>query len=601
MKNVQTHALALEVETLSGEHSRVPLQGVKALWNNTEFTLHWRTEFGGILDGHGALEVSVSGEIRELRNTKSIRIVGLELPNHINTCLANGFQCWTESPLLTSQHVLKNESIPERRIFGDDALVRSSESPGQFQSWSFSYASPEPWFWGALCEDHFLTAFLFDMQNHTFGIHLDTEGSEHFCQTLGEHKGPTRLGAFLIPTFSLSNKTKERLGISDKIKPSPKFPPALYTSAQAWMNLVRRYEYVPRHMPEPKLRERCKPIVGYTSWYLHYNKITDELLRNNLDSMCELGPQNVFQIDDGYERQVGDWLQFSAGFPSGVEHIAREAKQKGVQPGLWVAPFIAVENSSFLKEHPHLLLRTADGNPVLCGNHPLWGGKFYALDTECEELWQHLEKVFHTILTTWGFTFVKADFLYATAVLPAGGLTRAQRSARAHERLYQMVTSKGGTLLSCGAVLSSAYGRCDYSRIGPDVCESWENDEFGSAPSREKVSTRASLVNTFTRAFLSGTAFGTDPDVFLLRDHNTTLTPEQKELLCHANFALGDLVFTSDDVSTWSPHVFEIYRHARKHHTEKRKLARVHLNSQGAYTAEFSEQGKLTSLDLTAP
>lgn len=43
-----------------------------------------------------------------------------------------------------------------------------------------------------------------------------------------------------------------------------------------------------------------------------------------------------------------------------------------------------------------------------------------------------------------------------------------------------------------------------------------------------------------------------DPDVFLLRDRNTALSPEQKSTLATANALFGGLLFVSDDFSEYS-------------------------------------------------
>jgi alpha-galactosidase len=198
---------------------------------------------------------------------------------------------------------------------------------------------------------------------------------------------------------------------------------------------------------------------------------------------------------------------------------------------------------------------------------------FFALDTENEDFKNHLRDVMRTYFTEWGCTFLKADFLYASARIPAHGLTRAQRAARAHQFLYDECRKHAAKLLSCGATLSSAYGRCDYSRIGPDVGETWENNEMGAAASREKVSTRATLVNTVSRALLDGVCFGNDPDVVILRDGSQQMTREQRHLLATVNAHLGRLVFCSDplqDFSDWQNTEMDVINKAMN---ERKKFA----------------------------
>jgi hypothetical protein len=75
---------------------------------------------------------------------------------------------------------------------------------------------------------------------------------------------------------------------------------------------------------------------------------------------------------------------------------------------------------------------------------------------------------------------------------------------------------------------------------------------MGATSSREKVSTRATLVNTVTRALLDGVCFGNDPDVLILRDNNQQLSREQRSLLATLNSRLGRLVFCSDPLQEFS-------------------------------------------------
>ena len=47
-------------------------------------------------------------------------------------------------------------------------------------------------------------------------------------------------------------------------------------------------------------------LFGYTSWYNYYQDINEEIILRDLDALDDRF--NLFQIDDGYETCVGDWL-----------------------------------------------------------------------------------------------------------------------------------------------------------------------------------------------------------------------------------------------------------------------------------------------------
>ena len=108
-------------------------------------------------------------------------------------------------------------------------------------------------------------------------------------------------------------------------------------------------------------------------------------------------------------------------------------------------------------------------------------------------------------------------------------------------------------ILGCGVPLMPCFGVVDYCRIGCDVSLSWDDKWFMRLLHRERVSTRQSIDNTVFRRQLNGRAFGNDPDVFLLREENCQLTPEEKDKLSTANALFGNILLCSDNPATYSP------------------------------------------------
>ena len=76
---------------------------------------------------------------------------------------------------------------------------------------------------------------------------------------------------------------------------------------------------------------------------------------------------------------------------------------------------------------------------------------------------------------------------------------------------------------------------------------------------RERVSTKHSIANTIFRRQLSGRAWMNDPDVFILREENTRLKPEEKRSLATVNSLFGGVLFCSDDMSSYQPDVRAFY------------------------------------------
>ena len=74
-------------------------------------------------------------------------------------------------------------------------------------------------------------------------------------------------------------------------------------------------------------------LFGYTSWYNYYQNINEEIILKDLDALDSRF--NIFQIDDGYETFVGDWLDIDQKkFPNGLKPIVDKIHEKGFKAGI---------------------------------------------------------------------------------------------------------------------------------------------------------------------------------------------------------------------------------------------------------------------------
>ncbi|MBQ9520267.1 MAG: alpha-galactosidase [Acholeplasmatales bacterium] len=309
-------------------------------------------------------------------------------------------------------------------------------------------------------------------------------------------------------------------------------------------------------------------IFGYTSWYNHYQNINEKLIMDSLDSLDSRF--NLFQIDDGYEEYVGDWLNVDKNkFPNGLKPIVDKIHDKGFKASIWLAPFVVEEKSQIYNEHKDWVMKV-DGNPVKCGSN--WSG-FYALDIYNSEVRDYIKKSLEHFMDL-GFDFFKLDFLYASTVVKRDNKTRAQVSYESYEFLRSILKDK--LILGCGAVISSAYNNFDYMRIGPDVSLKFDDVWFMRFFHRERISTKNTLRNTIYRSMLNGNVFYNDPDVFLLRDDNINLSIEQRKALIIINSLFGSVLMTSDNISYYDNNkkeildfAFNIYNNATNKNYEK--------------------------------
>ncbi len=285
-------------------------------------------------------------------------------------------------------------------------------------------------------------------------------------------------------------------------------------------------------------------IFGYTSWYNYYQDINEEIILKDLDALDSRF--NVFQIDDGYETFVGDWLDIDKKkFPNGLDKIVAKVHSNGYKAGIWLAPFAAETNSKLFKEHKDWFLKDKKGNPILAGGN--WS-KFYALDYTKEEVRNYIKTCLEYYMNL-GFDFFKLDFLYAAALTLPKGKSRCQTQKEAYQFLRDILKDK--IILGCGANIINSYRIFDYLRIGPDVSLKFDDVAYMRLFHRERISTKVTLQNTIYRHLFDQHLFGNDPDVFLLRDENIELSKEQRKALTLINALMGSVLMTSDNIATY--------------------------------------------------
>lgn len=326
---------------------------------------------------------------------------------------------------------------------------------------------------------------------------------------------------------------------------------------------------------KPRVSRKC----GYTTWYNYYTNVTEDIVKKDLEAISKLDTKiDIFQIDDGYERTVGDWLiADSEKFPNGMKTAAESIHNKNMLAGLWLAPFAATPKSFIYKEHKDWFVRDKKGK-IRYASHN-WGG-FYALDIYNEQVRKYIREVFDTVLNDWGYDMVKLDFLYVCSIIPIHGKSRGEIMCDAMDFLRECCGDK--IILGCGVPLAPAFGKVDFCRIGADVGLCWENKAF----SREDVSTQHTLMNTVFRRHLDGRAFLNDPDVFLLRDENIKMPLEKRKIVAAVNSLCGNLLFVSDNVSTYTDEQMKTFLQTIT--SPKAEITGADLDENGIITIDYT-------------
>ncbi|OHD14682.1 MAG: hypothetical protein A2086_12700 [Spirochaetes bacterium GWD1_27_9] len=484
----------------------------------------------------------------------------LELPYNFkkeDKILINGYQSWSSTEevkvndkLIGFPFFSKSKIVDRYKLnnFGDYNFHKYSGKKGELHSWNHTYIKDIDYnldFIGSLSEDTGFTYFEFKTQKNVIYIKKDLSG-------LTTDK---KFNAFNL--FFMTGKENE---VFDNYFSNMK-------------------------IEKPK----SQMATGFTSWYNYFTNITEEIILQNLENFKSKNiPIDIFQIDDGYQMAVGDWLNTNKKFPNGMKKIAEKINSYGYKSGLWLAPFICEHKSEIFTKHNDWVLKDQNGKYVFAGNNDGWSGPFYALDFYNEGFRNYLKDVFKKVFSEWGFDMVKLDFLYAVALIPQKGKSRGQVMAETIDFLKEITKDK--LILGCGVPLSSAYGKIEYCRIGCDVHpHCWEDERLKKIGYRERISTLSTLKDTIYRRQLNGNTFHNDPDVFVLREENVALDPEQKHTLFLLNLIFGGLVFTSDDISKYDEDTLNLYL---SQFPQKPKVIKEVKNEGNVYKFEFSIDGK---------
>ena len=266
------------------------------------------------------------------------------------------------------------------------------------------------------------------------------------------------------------------------------------------------------------------PGTVWSSWYSLYEDISRQAFDSILPELPGLG-FDTFQVDDGWQRVVGDW-EPNDKFPAGMAEIVRTCRGLGLCAGLWLAPFIVLPGSEAFRAHRQMLLTDASGDLVTAGEN--WGVSYFTYDYTRADARERLAELIHTAVEDWGYSYLKLDFLQAAAV-PGRHASPADREAvyRAAIHVIRDTAGEETFLLGSGAPLFASLGILDAVRTGPDVAPMWTN--YATDDPSDALALNA-LRNGVERLWLRG-LIGLDPDVVFARHARNLLSDQQLQWL----------------------------------------------------------------------
>jgi alpha-galactosidase len=299
----------------------------------------------------------------------------------------------------------------------------------------------------------------------------------------------------------------------------------------------------------PPLRFPAPP-TGWCSWYCFGPRVTAKQVLDNLDFIAKHTPGlRYVQIDDGYQPAMGDWLATGAAFGGDVQGVLKQIRERGFEPAIWVAPFVAEEKSHVFQQHPDWFVKDADGKPLRSDRVTFGGwrrGPWYVLDGTHPAARQHFEKFFRTMKRDWGCTYFKLDANFWGAI--HGGRFYDRRATRieAYRRGMQAILRgvENSFVLGCNHPIWPSLGLIHGSRSSNDIKRTWERIE---TTARQNLS----------RNWQNGRLWWNDSDAIVLTGD---LPDNEFQFHATAIYASGGMLLSGDDLTKISAEKLSMLR-----------------------------------------
>jgi alpha-galactosidase len=285
------------------------------------------------------------------------------------------------------------------------------------------------------------------------------------------------------------------------------------------------------------------PPSGWCSWYCFGPKVTARQVLDNLEVIArEIPGLRYIQIDDGYQPAMGDWLETGNAFGGQVQTVLRQIRDRGFEPAIWVAPFIAEAESNLFRQHPEWFVTDGEGQPLRADRVTFGGwrrGPWYALDGTHPGAQAHLERVFATMRDEWGCTYFKLDANFWGAI--HGGRFHDRRATRIEAYRRGMTAVRRGTrdafILGCNHPIWPSIGVIHGSRSSHDIRRDW----------KRFIDTARQNLN---RNWQNGRLWWNDPDAVVLTGE---LSEDEYRFHATVIYASGGMILSGDDLTTIAP------------------------------------------------
>lgn len=285
---------------------------------------------------------------------------------------------------------------------------------------------------------------------------------------------------------------------------------------------------------------------GWCSWYCYYENISEQIIKDNLKLMKHIDSTKYVLIDDGYQKHMGDWLDFTNKFSNNLQDLINDIKNSGKEPGIWVAPFIASGSSDLFKKNREYFAKSRSGKLDNSGVNTYEGWRdlpWYSLDYSIEDVRNYITRVFSFFHDVLGIRFYKLDACYWGAcehLVFRNGITPIENYRLGLKTILDVV-GDDSVLLGCNAPLWPSLGMVHSMRISDDVV-------------RNKDRFIQQLNELRHRVWMNESLWINDPDCLCLHNYKDQVASTEDFMLHVATILLANgSLFLGDSLDRISP------------------------------------------------
>lgn len=317
------------------------------------------------------------------------------------------------------------------------------------------------------------------------------------------------------------------------------FDKVVYLQNKSWQDLQEKYADLIASENNVKA-PRNVSWKGWSTWDFYVQKFLPEDVATNTNAIKDLQVNtNIIQVDGGWWKQRGDYLETRDNLPGGIKAMIEKIHQAGYKAGLHFDGMRVSEGAAIAKEHPEYFLHTEKGSFVEIGRDVITKDPLVCWDFSNPGAAAYIKKVMKNAREEWKVDYFKIDFLRqgltkGVSHLPVTNLERFRMGIRAMKEGF----GSDVYFLSCSANFGSMIGLSEANRTGGDI-----------QPNYEAVKTRAQ--HTSASYYLHPKIYNLDPDYLILRSKEESNERDGKKPS-----------LTVDEAAMWAAYV-SIYGNAR--------------------------------------